>query len=74
MKIVPDDPGLAVWPAAISARAIDDRWFAEDGLDREAQQRVLALLFTHPERSFYTSEIVRNADVRRLYLRESFTL
>ena len=24
------------------------------------QQRVLALIFGHPERSFYTSEIVRN--------------
>src|SRR5712675_2054179 len=26
----------------------------------KVQQRVLALIFGHPERSFYTSEIVRN--------------
>jgi predicted nucleotidyltransferase len=32
-----------------------------NALFAKAQQRVLALIFTHPERSFYTSEIVRNA-------------
>ncbi len=31
-----------------------------DALFSKVQQRVLALIFTHPERSFYTSEIVRN--------------
>jgi predicted nucleotidyltransferase len=31
-----------------------------DALFSKVQQRVLALVFTHPERSFYTSEIVRN--------------
>jgi predicted nucleotidyltransferase len=30
-----------------------------DALFAKAQQRVLALIFGHPERSFYTSEIVR---------------
>jgi predicted nucleotidyltransferase len=28
----------------------------------KVQQRVLALLFGHPDRSFYTSEIIRNVD------------
>jgi predicted nucleotidyltransferase len=31
-----------------------------DALFSKVQQRVLGLIFTHPERSFYTSEIVRN--------------
>jgi predicted nucleotidyltransferase len=31
-----------------------------NALFAKVQQRVLALIFTHPERSFYTSEIVRN--------------
>src|SRR5947209_7016055 len=31
-----------------------------NALFSKVQQRVLALIFTHPERSFYTSEIVRN--------------
>ena len=31
-----------------------------DALFSNVQQRVLALIFGHPERSFYTSEIVRN--------------
>src|SRR5215831_21166742 len=31
-----------------------------DALFSKVQQRVLALIFAHPERSFYTSEIVRN--------------
>jgi predicted nucleotidyltransferase len=31
-----------------------------DALFSKVQQRVLALIFGHPERSFYTSEIVRN--------------
>jgi len=31
-----------------------------DALFAKVQQRVLALIFSHPERSFYTSEIVRN--------------
>jgi predicted nucleotidyltransferase len=31
-----------------------------DALFSKVQQRVLALIFTHPERSFYTSEIVRS--------------
>jgi hypothetical protein len=31
-----------------------------NALFAKAQQRVLALLFTHPERSFHASEIVRN--------------
>jgi predicted nucleotidyltransferase len=31
-----------------------------DALFSKVKQRVLALIFTHPERSFYTSEIVRN--------------
>jgi predicted nucleotidyltransferase len=31
-----------------------------DALFSKVQQRVLALIFSHPERSFYTSEIVRN--------------
>ena len=31
-----------------------------DALFSKVQQRVLALVFTHPERSFYTSEIVRS--------------
>ena len=30
-----------------------------DALFSKVQQRVLAVIFTHPERSFYTSEIVR---------------
>jgi predicted nucleotidyltransferase len=33
-----------------------------NALFAKVQQRVLALIFTHPERSFYTSEIVRNID------------
>jgi predicted nucleotidyltransferase len=33
-----------------------------DALFSKVQQRVLALIFSHPERSFYTSEIVRNVD------------
>jgi predicted nucleotidyltransferase len=33
-----------------------------DALFSKVQQRVLALIFTHPERSFYTSEIVRNVN------------
>ena len=31
-----------------------------NALFSKVQQRVLALIFSHPERSFYTSEIVRN--------------
>jgi predicted nucleotidyltransferase len=31
-----------------------------DALFSKVQQRVLALIFSHPERSFYVSEIVRN--------------
>src|SRR3979490_2517667 len=31
-----------------------------DALFSKVQQRVLALIFAHPERSFYTSEIVRS--------------
>jgi DNA-binding MarR family transcriptional regulator len=31
-----------------------------NALFSKMQQRVLALIFTHPERSFYTSEIVRH--------------
>src|SRR5207244_12516852 len=31
-----------------------------NALFSKVQQRVLALIFGHPERSFYTSEIVRN--------------
>src|SRR5262245_41945759 len=31
-----------------------------DALFSKVQQRVLALIFGHPERSFYTSEIVRH--------------
>jgi predicted nucleotidyltransferase len=31
-----------------------------NALFSKVQQRVLALIFTHPERSFYTSEILRN--------------
>lgn len=31
-----------------------------DALFSKVQQRVLALIFSHPQRSFYTSEIVRN--------------
>src|SRR3979411_112528 len=31
-----------------------------DALFSKVQQRVLALIFGHPERSFYLSEIVRN--------------
>ena len=31
-----------------------------NALFSKVQQRVLALIFTHPERSFYTSEIVRH--------------
>lgn len=31
-----------------------------DALFAKVRQRVLALIFSHPERSFYTSEIVRN--------------
>ena len=31
-----------------------------DALFSKVQQRVLALIFSHPERSFYTSEIVRH--------------
>ena len=31
-----------------------------DALFSKVQQRVLALIFTHPERSFYTSEIIRS--------------
>lgn len=31
-----------------------------NALFAKVQQRVLALIFSHPERSFYTSEIVRN--------------
>src|SRR5947209_13738618 len=31
-----------------------------DALFSKVRQRVLALIFSHPERSFYTSEIVRN--------------
>jgi predicted nucleotidyltransferase len=33
-----------------------------DALFSKVQQRVLALLFGHPERSFYTSEILRHVD------------
>lgn len=33
-----------------------------DALFSTLQQRVLALIFTHPERSFYTREILRNVD------------
>ena len=33
-----------------------------DALFSKVQQRVLALIFSHPERSFYTSEIVRNVN------------
>jgi predicted nucleotidyltransferase len=33
-----------------------------DALFSKVQQRVLALLFGHPERSFYTSEILRQVD------------
>ncbi len=33
-----------------------------DALFSKVQQRVLALIFSHPERSFYTSEIVRKVD------------
>jgi predicted nucleotidyltransferase len=33
-----------------------------DALFSKVQQRVLALIFGHPERSFYTSEIIRNVD------------
>ena len=31
-----------------------------NALFSKVQQRVLALIFGHPERTFYTSEIVRN--------------
>ena len=33
-----------------------------DALFSKVQQRVMALLFGHPERSFYTSEILRHVD------------
>jgi predicted nucleotidyltransferase len=33
-----------------------------DALFSKVQQRVLALIFGHPERSFYTSEIMRNVN------------
>jgi len=33
-----------------------------NALFSKVQQRVLALIFSHPERSFYTSEIVRKVD------------
>jgi predicted nucleotidyltransferase len=33
-----------------------------DALFSKVQQRVLALIFSHPERSFYTSEIVRSLE------------
>ena len=33
-----------------------------NALFSKVQQRVLALIFGHPERSFYTSEIVRSVD------------
>jgi predicted nucleotidyltransferase len=33
-----------------------------NALFSKVQQRVLALIFSHPERSFYTSEIVRHVD------------
>ena len=38
---------------------IDDPISVSDALFSKVQQRVLALIFGHPERSFYTSEIVR---------------
>jgi hypothetical protein len=33
-----------------------------NALFSKVQQRVLALIFGHPERSFYTSEILRSVD------------
>jgi predicted nucleotidyltransferase len=44
-------PNMGTMPEAISL---------SNALFSKVQQRVLALIFTHPERSFYTSEIVRN--------------
>src|ERR1700736_3819306 len=43
-------PNMGTMPQAISL---------SDALFSKVQQRVLALIFGHPERSFYTSEIVR---------------
>lgn len=37
-----------------------DRLSISDALFSKVQQRVLALIFGHPQRSFYTSEIVRS--------------
>ena len=34
-----------------------------NALFSKVQQRVLALIFGHPERSFYTSEILRSVEI-----------
>jgi predicted nucleotidyltransferase len=44
-------PNMGTKPRAVSL---------SNALFSKVQQRVLALIFSHPERSFYTSEIVRN--------------
>src|ERR1043166_1037190 len=45
--------------ATIPNMGIMQRTSLSDALFSKVQQRVLALIFSHPERSFYTSEIVR---------------
>jgi predicted nucleotidyltransferase len=44
---------MSAMPAAVSL---------SNALFSKVQQRVLALIFSHPERSFYSSEIVRNVN------------
>ncbi len=44
-------PNMGTMPQAVSLSS---------ALFSKVQQRVLALIFGHPERSFYTSEIVRS--------------
>jgi predicted nucleotidyltransferase len=41
---------------------MDKNYGMSDALFSKVQQRVLALLFGHPERSFYKSEILRHVD------------
>src|ERR1043165_1039689 len=43
-------PNMGMSPASVGL---------SDALFSKVQQRVLALIFGHPERSFYTSEIIR---------------
>jgi predicted nucleotidyltransferase len=61
MGSVLDRPQFGVYPSQYGGVDLTAREFSiSNALFSSVQQRVLALIFGHPERSFYTSEIVRN--------------